>query len=105
MPAPHSTAISRHGAAIAAELPVPDGYPRTGRAWPSAAVVRTLRRWCPEWPLETIAAVVPGATSAGRDAVQPVTVGPAAWLEELARRCGCDLADVCRGLIPDEELR
>lgn len=93
--------IERHAHAIRVEIPVPPGYPATGRAWPSARVIRFLRR--AEWPVETVSAVIPHGTSDGRDAVQPVVVAPLVWLQELARRLGCDLTDVCRGLIPDED--
>lgn len=98
MPSNHD--IAARLTAIAAALRVPAGYPAEGRAWPSANVVKLARR--AGWPLEQITAVVPGATSAGREAVLPITVAPREWVEELARRLGCDLADVCRGLIPDE---
>jgi hypothetical protein len=34
---------------------------------------------------------------------QPVAVVPLAWVEQLAVRLGCDLGDLIRGIIPDEE--
>lgn len=99
--------ITRHATAIRAALPVPADYPAKGRAWPEKRVANLLHR--AGWPVETVTALVPQREHRGprtgqqtRDAPQPVAVVPLAWLEELARRCGCDLADVCRGLIPDE---
>lgn len=41
-------------------------------------------------------------TGRAGEVAQEIECVPAAWLEELARRLGCDLTDVCRGLIPDE---
>lgn len=107
MPAPSSADIERHARAIRADAPVPAGYPATGRGWPSAKAVRLLRR--AGWPVEIVSALIPQYEHRGprkgqrtADAVQPVAVVPLAWLEDLARRLGCDLDDVCRGLIPDE---
>lgn len=106
MPGPHHTDIQRHAADIMAALPVPAGYPATGRAWPSAKVVQAVRKV--GWPVETVTALLPSATAASyavhKPSVrQPVSVAPRAWLEELARRLGVPLADVCRGLIADDE--
>lgn len=98
--------ILAHATAIAQALRVPAGYPATGRAWPDARSVSLLRK--AGWPVETIQALLPSETAAFHavhkpHVRQPVAVVPAEWLTELARRLGCALADVCRGLIADDE--
>lgn len=94
----------RHARAILAGTPLPAGWPATGCAWPTARAVQLLRK--AGWPVETVTALIPSgkAPPGGRQPLvrQPIAVAPLAWLEELARRLGCDLTDVCRGLIPDE---
>lgn len=106
MPGIPRESLLRHAAAILADTPLPAGYPVSGRAWPTAREVRLLRQ--AGWPVETITALLPSETAAPNArhkpvVRQPIAVVPREWLAELARRCGCELVDVCRGIIPDEE--
>lgn len=96
---PSRADIAAHALAIRLDAPLPAGYPHTGRAWPSARVVSLLRK--ADWPVEIISALLPSARES--HVRQPVAVVPLVWLEELARRLGCDLGDVCRGTVPDAE--
>lgn len=97
--------ILRHATAIAATLPLPADWPAKGRAWPEGRVLDQLKR--AGWPTHRTEALLPSATAAP-SAVhkpyvrQPVAVVPREWLEALAERLGCDLSDICRGLIADE---
>lgn len=94
--------ILRHAAAIVAEQPPPpEGWHRTGRAWPIARLVGELRKVV-GWPLETVTIELPQLPPRSGTVTQPATVCPLSWLRLLAQRLGVPLTEVCRGVIADE---